>query len=36
VKVARRTGLSRDQVQRIERGALRKLRARLTPVLFPG
>ena len=36
VKVARRTGLSRDQVQRIERSALSKLRARLTPVLFPG
>ncbi len=35
VRVAQCTGLSRDQVQRIERGALKKLRARLTPVLFP-
>ena len=35
-EVARLTGRSKDQVQRLERHALSKLRRQLTPVLFPG
>jgi RNA polymerase sigma factor (sigma-70 family) len=34
-KVAQQTGYTKDQVQRIERHALGKLRRKLTPVLFP-
>jgi DNA-directed RNA polymerase specialized sigma subunit len=34
-EVARLTGRSKDQVQRLERHALTKLRRQLTPVLFP-
>jgi RNA polymerase primary sigma factor len=35
-EVARLIGRTKDQVQRLERHALDKLRRRLTPVLFPG
>ncbi|MFM8936508.1 MAG: RNA polymerase sigma factor RpoD/SigA [Vulcanococcus sp.] len=35
-EVARITGRSKDQVQRLERHALSKLRRNLTPMLFPG
>jgi|LauGreDrversion4_2_1035121.scaffolds.fasta_scaffold130380_3 RNA polymerase sigma factor (sigma-70 family) len=35
-EVARLTGRSKDQVQRLERHALTKLRRNLTPMLFPG
>jgi RNA polymerase primary sigma factor len=35
-EVARLTGRSKDQVQRLERHALTKLRRHLTPMLFPG
>jgi RNA polymerase sigma factor (sigma-70 family) len=34
-EIARLTGRSKDQVQRLERHALTKLRRHLTPVLFP-
>lgn len=34
-KIAEMTGLSKDQVQRLERNALQKLRRRLTPILNP-
>jgi RNA polymerase sigma factor (sigma-70 family) len=34
-KVAQQTGYTKDQVQRIERHALGKLRRKLNPVLFP-
>ncbi len=34
-KVAQQTGYTKDQVQRIERHALGKLRRKLTPVIFP-
>ena len=34
-RVAEMTGLSKDQVQRLERNALQKLRRRLTPLLYP-
>jgi hypothetical protein len=34
--VARLIGRTKDQVQRLERHALDKLRRGLTPVLFPG
>ena len=34
-EVARLTGRSKDQVQRLERHALTKLRRHLTPMLFP-
>jgi DNA-directed RNA polymerase specialized sigma subunit len=35
-EVARLIGRTKDQVQRLERHALGKLRRGLTPVLFPG
>lgn len=35
-EVARLIGRTKDQVQRLERHALAKLRRGLTPVLFPG
>ena len=34
-RIAEMTGLSKDQVQRLERNALQKLRRRLTPILNP-
>ena len=34
-EVARLTGRSKDQVQRLERHALTKLRRHLSPMLFP-
>jgi len=34
-EVARLIGRSKDQVQRLERNALTKLRRNLTPMLFP-